>query len=261
MSAQSVSSVLGCDDVRASLSAFALGILDPDESAAIEEHLSSCANCRDALAHELETVGALALAIRPATPSAEARGALLAAIETVAAPSLPAPISLESARKASRVRSWLLPAVSIAAALLLIGVGVLGVLLNRTLDDRDDARSVAQLLSTYVSSGGEVVTMQAQDSSIYTYYKGQGSLLTAPGKDPVVVVAGCPESGDKLTYWVWFEQDGERTRAGKLTVGDNGSGWLTLYPEQPLTEFDSIGITVQLEDDQREDVLVAPLSG
>jgi len=86
-------------------------------------------------------------------------------------------------------------------------------------------------------------------------------LLTAPGKDPVVVVAGCPESGDKLTYWVWFEQDGERTRAGKLTVGDNGSGWLTLYPEQPLTEFDSIGITVQLEDDQREDVLVAPLSG
>ena len=85
-------------------------------------------------------------------------------------------------------------------------------------------------------------------------------MLTAPGKDPVVVVAGCPESGDKLTYWVWFEQDGERTRAGKLTVGDNGSGWLTLYPEQPLTEFDSIGITVQMENDQREDVLVAPLS-
>jgi len=77
--------------------------------------------------------------------------------------------------------------------------------------------------------------------------------------EPMVVVAGCPKSGDWLTYWVWFARDGQRTRAGKLNVGEDGSGWLALNPEQPLSEFDTIGITVELDNDSREDVLVAPL--
>jgi hypothetical protein len=261
MSAKSVTSI-SCDDVLASLGAYALGIVDPDEAADIEEHLTTCASCRAALAREQETVGALALAVEPAPPSAEARNRLLAAVAEIPATELAEPTALDTVR-AGRASSWrqkLLPLAAAAAVLLLIAVGALGVRLNRAIDQRDNARSTSQLISTYVSSGGRVVTMTAQDSSISKYYKGQGSLLIAPGMEPMVVVAGCPESGDWLTYWVWFAREGQRTRAGKLIVGEDGSGWLALSPDQPLSEFDTIGITVELDNDAREDVLVAPLS-
>jgi hypothetical protein len=261
MSANIVPS-LSCDEVRDSLDAYALGAVDPDELDAIEEHLALCPECRNVLARALQTVEALALAVHPVEPSQGARERLLAtASETPAPVSVePIPIDIARSRRATgRLGRLLLPAMSVAAALLLVGVGVLGVLLNRALEERDDARSTAQMLSTYVSAGGQVVTMQAQPASIYKSYKGQGSLLMAPGMEPVVVVAGCPESGDFLTYWVWFARGNERTPAGKLTVGDDGSGWMTLDPDLPLAEFDTIGITVVLADDAREDVLVAPL--
>jgi hypothetical protein len=262
MSAEIVPS-LTCDDVLASLGAHALGVLDGDEADAIDEHLAHCRTCREEYAIELRTVEALALAVPQVQPSADARARLLAAAAASPVSSSPEPISIDTARPGKRTRvltRWVLPLVSAAAVLLLIGVGTLGVLLNRTVDQRDDARSAAQILSTYVSSGGQVVTFEAQDASIYQKYKGQGSLLTAPGKEPVVVVAGCPKSGDYLTYWVWFSRDGKRTPAGKLTVGGDGSGWLTLNPNQPLSSFDTIGITVQLHDNSREDVMIAPLS-
>jgi hypothetical protein len=263
MSAENVPS-LTCDDVLASLGAHALGVLDSDEADAIDEHLANCRACREEYAIELRTVEALALAVPPAQPSAEARARLLAAAAASPAPAVPEPTSIDTARTRKRTSvstRWVLPLVSAAAVLLLIGVSSLGVLLNRTIDQRNEARSAAQVLSSYVSSGGQVVTFEAQDASIYQKYKGQGSLLTAPGKEPVVVVAGCPKSGDFLTYWVWFSRDGKRTPAGKLTVGGDGSGWLTLNTNQPLSSFDTIGITVQLHDDSREDVLIAPLSG
>lgn len=259
MSAPFTPTALNCDEVRAALGAHALGILEPDEDETVENHLDGCASCREALSRELASVGALALAVRPVAPSADARSRLMAAATAAPETATAEPVSLEMARGALRLRRMLLPAVSVAAAVLLIVAGILGVLLNRAVDDRDEARNVAELLSTYVSSGGDVVTMRALESSIYEYYEGQGSLLTAPGMEPVVVVADCPKSGKSLTYWVWFGRDGERVRAGKLVVGENGSGWLKLYPDQPLSEFDEIGITVQFNGDRREDVLVAPL--
>ena len=253
---------LSCEEVEASLGAYALGVLDADEVVAVEEHVADCPSCRQKLMDDLETVGALALMVPPVEPSPSVRDRLLSATATTPTHAIPAPISIDDARetwRGKRFSRWILPAVSAAAVLLLIGVGVLGVFLQQAIDDRDESQSVAQLLSTYVSSGGQVVTLQAQPVSIYENYEGQGSLLTAPGKQPVVVVAECPKSGD-MTYWVWFAREGERTPAGKITVGDDGSGWLTVKPDLPLNEFDTIGITVVLENDGREDVLVAPLS-
>jgi hypothetical protein len=254
---------LNCDEVEDSLGAYALGALDADEVVAVEEHVANCPACRQRLLTDLQTVEALALTVAPVEPSPKVRDRLLQAAATTPTLTIRQPISIDDAREARRGRRltrWILPAVSVAAVLLLIGVGVLGTMLQRAIDERDESRSVAQLLSTYVSSGGQVVTLEAQPVSIYENYQGQGSLLTAPGKEPVVVVAECPESGDMLTYWVWFSREGERTPAGKLTVGDDGSGWLTVDSDLLLNQFDTIGITVVLENDGREDVLVAPLS-
>jgi hypothetical protein len=249
---------LTCEEVEDSLSAYALGALDPDEVDAVDAHLAGCDSCRNQLARELETVGALASMVEPVVPSPEARRRLLEDA-TALPPARTEPVSISEARS-SRKLHWLLAATSVAAAILLIGVGVLGVLLSRAVDDRDESQNVAQLLSTYISSGGQVVTMEALPASIYENYEGQGSLLLAPGMEPAVVVAECPESGEHLTYRVWFSRNGDRTGVGTLTVGDDGSGWLKIDPTLELTQFDMIGITAIMEDEQREDVLMAPLA-
>jgi Putative zinc-finger len=51
-----------CDrEVRASLGAYALGALDPSESAVVDAHLAQCAGCRDELAELADVTGLLAL--------------------------------------------------------------------------------------------------------------------------------------------------------------------------------------------------------
>ena len=75
----------------------------------------------------------------------------------------------------------------------------------------------------------------------------------------VVVLAGCPETGKNVTYWVWFARGEERFSVGKLTVGEDGSGFLALSSDQPLSAFDSVGITIELKNEEQEDVLVGPL--
>jgi hypothetical protein len=252
--------ILTCEEVRDALGAYALGALDPDEIEGIEAHLVTCAACRAELARDMEAVDALAVAIAPSVaPSPDVRARLLATARATPAYVDPAPVSLAQRAAKSRVPSWVLPIMAAAATLLLVGVGVLGVLLTRAIDERNDAVDAAQLLSTYVSAGGQVVTLSSQPAPAYEGYDWQGSLVTAPGKNPVVVVAGCPKSGEYMTYWVWFARDGKRTPAGKLTVGANGSGYLALNGNEPLSDFDSIGITVVLDNQQRQDVLVAPL--
>jgi len=258
------SSELNCSEVVDSLGAYALDALDSDEREVIDAHLAVCPACSVALAEFTRTADALAFAVVPIQPSPELRARVMtsAGLSGVRE-SEPEPVSIAAAREAKakrRAPAWLLPVVSAAAAVLLVAVGVLGVALAKMVDQRDDAATTAQMLSTYVSAGGNVVTLQAQPVSLYSSYDGKGSLLTAPGKDPVVVVAGCPKSGDYLTYWVWFSKDGKRVAAGKLTVGGDGSGWIALDDNLSLADFDTIGITIKVQDDKSEDVLVAPLS-
>lgn len=253
---------LTCEEVLDSLGAYALGALDDGEVDAIDSHLVDCTSCRAALGEHEAVAASLATMVRGVDPSPAVRERLLAATETprphqihVVPPALEPP-----QRPVGAVSRWLLPAMSVAATLLLVGAGVLGVLLLRTIDQRDAALRSTAMLSTYASAGGEIVTLASQPVSEYEGYPWQGSLLTAPGKTPLVVVAGCPKSTKYFSYWVWFSLEGERTPAGKLTVRSDGSGWLYLKPDFNPDEFDMIGITVVLGDDEKQDVLVAPLN-
>lgn len=253
-----VGAQLTCEDVQDSLGAYALGILDADEIAAIDEHLAGCQMCRNELARQQAVVGSLAILTPQIEPSAKARAQLLEAAASSRLTVLREPIPIDSKARRS-IQEWATPILAAAATLLLIGVGVLSVLLMRSVDERDEAITASRMLSHYVSAGADVVTLSAQPLSDYAAYPWEGSMLTSPGKDPVVVVTGCPESGEYLTYYVWFSRDGERSPAGKLTVGNDGSGWLTLNLDQPFSEFDTIGITVVAHDNERQDVLMAPL--
>jgi hypothetical protein len=262
MSSLSLTS-MNCDEVRDELSAYALGILEPDEHRAIEHHLESCAECRAALRPFVHVVDALAFAPDAAPPRNEVRARLLAAVQTPVPASTPPVTAM--ATDAPRDRSvlvmprWAVWPAAAAAVLLIAGVAILAVLFAQARNERNDARSAERVLAAYLSAGGQITKLSVPPASDNGTYFGHGSLVTAPERPPIIVVGGCKPSGENRSYRVWVARGEDRTRVGELKVGKNGDGWLEVNVGEPLNEYDTVGITM-VTGDQRQDVLVAPLS-
>ena len=114
------------ESVHQLLGAYLLGGLEADEARAFEDHLRTCATCRQEL-EELESLPALLDAV----PAADA--VALAAAGSVSAPLEPAPqtllVDLSARRRKSR-RRWAAVVGAVAAACLALGF-LAGPLLNQ----------------------------------------------------------------------------------------------------------------------------------
>jgi hypothetical protein len=255
------STAIRCDDVMESLPAFALGALDGDESILVGEHLAACPACRAELAKYDAVVDQLNVTT-PVIPPASLRDRVLASAGSASAvipmptPTGEAPSELHSGPLRFSRRRVVTIGLATAASLLIAAVAVLAALLSDARESRDEAAATEQQLASYLSSGGQVTAMASLSAANYGYSFGQGSLVTAPGKAPLIVVGGCPKSDDDREYRVWLERDGDRIRVGILNVGEEGSGWLTFEPPEPLSSYDAIGVTMVTDDDVRNDLFV-----
>jgi anti-sigma factor RsiW len=251
-----------CEDVAELLPAYALGALDRDEAILTGDHLAMCPACRAELMMYEAVVGEIG-GVAPSSPPSALRERVLASVAAdrgEGAVHASRPVGLIESRSTAskeRRRPRLLTYGLAAAAVVLIGVmGVLAMLLADARDSRDEATAGEQQLASYLSAGGQVMPMSALAAADYGSSFGQGSLVTAPGKPPLVVVGGCPASSDGREYRVWLERDGDRTRVGVLDVGDEGTGWLTFDPPEALSTYDAIGVTMVTADDARQEVFV-----
>lgn len=252
-----------CEDMADLLPAYALGALDRDEAARVAGHLARCATCRAALTTYESVVDQINGSMPAAAPSG-LRDRVLAATKTGAAPA-PALIAvvggdtkLEGRRGRSKIRVLAVGLAAAAAIALISAVAVLAILLADTQESRDDAEAAEQELASYLSVGGAVMKLTSYSAANYGYSFGQGSLVTAPGKPPMIVVGGCPKSGKNREYRVWVERDGDRSRVGLIDVGDGGTGWLAFELSEPLSSYDSVGVTMVTGEDQsaRADLFV-----
>lgn len=229
----------GTDQIHAStphpddaLAAYALGILDADERALVEAHLAGCASCRAELARQEEVVGELGFAPDPVPPSADLRNSLLSEIHQ--APVTPAPRRL-------RPRVVFLAA---AAAIALVSIVVLAAMLARTMDQRDDARHGEREIAEYISNGGTLSALMPAPDAPADVTPGHGTLAVAPSQDQaMLVVHGLSPSVDGRRYMAWAERDGGRVRLGELVVDADGVGWLVLNAPEPMSAYDTVGVT------------------
>ncbi|MGH2531994.1 MAG: anti-sigma factor domain-containing protein [Thermomicrobiales bacterium] len=251
------------DDVADLLPAYALGALDRVEAIAVADHVSDCPICRTTLADYDAVVLDLNTAASTAPPAA-LRKRVLASAEraklepaTPSAPRVAHGIGQEPAAPGSPRRlRFVAFGLAAAAVALIVAVAVLAAMLADTRQSRDEAAAAEAQLASYLSAGGDVMAMTSLAAANYGYSFGQGSLVTAPDKLPMIVVGGCPESDTDREYRVWVERDGDRTRVGVLDVGDEGSGWLTFEPPEPLANYDSIGVTMVTGEDERSDLFI-----
>jgi anti-sigma-K factor RskA len=70
-------------DYKEMLAAYALGALDAEEARLLEEHLSTCTDCRAEMEQWRDTTAALALSVESIEPSAELRSRILETVRTI----------------------------------------------------------------------------------------------------------------------------------------------------------------------------------
>jgi anti-sigma-K factor RskA len=211
--------------------AYALGAVDPDESRDVEAHLAACATCRDLLAEYRELGGGLLFATPPMAAPAGITERMRERLT---------PVRHEAAPRAwwTRLRgAFLVPALAAAILLLLVTniywVGRMNRLDRQVTEQASLAASLANAPATALRAEASAPYAQGV---VYASTSGQAALLC---------VYGMPALPSDKAYQLWLINDGKRESGGVFQVSGNGFGFLMVRPAHPLTDYSSVGITVE----------------
>jgi len=238
-----------CLQVDDLLDAFALDALDLSERRFVEDHLAGCLQQRDRLAEIEEVLSMMGQAVTLIAPPPAIWERLVAETrspEGVVVEPRPTPIRAATPRQTSNVvtmNRWVAWAGGIAAVLLLTSTVALGTAVQR---DGDDVVAEDPLVEM-VARGGQIVPLSTQPQPEAISEVGQGSILTAPGMTPAVVVDHWTPSNDALKYIVWMAaaSGGDPTVLGEIKIDEDGNGILLLNGVTSFEGFDVFGISIQ----------------
>jgi anti-sigma factor RsiW len=251
---------LTCDEVRDLAPLFVTGALDPDEMAAVREHLAGCDDAHAELAELGESAAALLETAPPAEPSASLKPRLLAAAQAdldagrhpsqagaapaaaatppaaapsaasaaPAAPGASTVVSLEAARSRRGTRlGWVLAA---AAVIVAVALGGWNIALRRDLSSAEAYRNgVDQALDLAAQPGSVTALLANPDGSV--------SGFGVVGADGTVKLAvrGLPATTGSQVYTAWsIEGTTPPVSMGDFTVGADGVAITTV--QAPNTE-------------------------
>lgn len=209
------------DGLAEVLPAYALGIVDDDERAAVDAWLAANPSHHRELAAFQAVVDRLPLVVDEREPAVDLRARVLSTAAGVSA-AAPRPPTLMPAPLAWHRRPA--PWAAIAAALLVaaLGLGVWSAVLRGQLAEQ---RSVAQQLQDQlVASQAQIALLQTQPRvTIYTISgtsdapNATGEVVFVPQQQAAfLTITNLPAVAPDRAYQVWFIQDGQPVSAGLL---------------------------------------------
>jgi hypothetical protein len=225
-------------DEAAELAApYVLGALEPDEEAAVHEHLRTCRESHAEFEEVGSVVPALAEAVEPVEPPAALKSRILAAaaaeragpapvvagpvVAPVASPaSVGLPVPIDARRRGPSPVSWFLVAAAGIAVVALVAVNLLT--LGRLNASEQFARDVAAVIDTGSQPGAVTAVLAPAETD------GPRGLASV-GPDGTVTMALqdlTPTSGNEV-YEGWaIVGEAAPVPLGGFTVGDGGTGRL-----------------------------------
>lgn len=237
------------------LGAYALGALDPDEQAELEEHLAGCEHCSSLLAEYQQVAEGLLTAVGSQSPSPDLRRRLAEAVAASAEPSPGAqapetpPAAAPQRGPAARPR-WrqLLRWPSAAWA----GLGLVLVVINLVLVTQVIAlsnRSQA-LLAQQRANQTALAVMSYPNSQVADLEQDsvRGSFVYDDQLPLAVLnVWGLPALESDQVYQLWLiDQAGDRTSGGTLAPTDDQEFVsLVVWAKDSFATVQGIGITVE----------------
>jgi len=252
---------LHCADATDLAAAFVLGALDPSEAAAVREHLAGCPEAHSEFAELGGVAPALLANVEIVQPPADLRARIRAAAEAelaarstpAAQAEVPAP-QPRPARPAAAIdvppagrwagglfRRPVWAAVSLAAALALVALGVWNVQLRSQIDDLSTYRNgVAAVLDQAARPGAELAVLSTAAANGPSGIAAVG----ADGSVALVMHELAPTSGNQV-YEAWLiAGKGAPVPIGGFTVGSGGSAWFAT-PHASLGEGVTVALTLK----------------
>jgi anti-sigma-K factor RskA len=190
------------------LPAYALGCLDREEEILVSEHLAHCTSCQGELRTYQNVADEMALAAPEVLPRVELRQELMARFHS------PPPSAAVGGTSPWWIRMnelWrrIAPAWGLVSLVLILALAV-------------------RFAGTDAAPGAT------------------GTLvLSVDGTHGTLVVDGLTPLDETQAYQLWLIKDGQRTDGGLIPINRNGYGALWVSSPEPLSSYQSFGVTVE----------------
>ncbi len=216
------------DHIADLLPGYALGSLDPGETARATEHLEVCELCRSELLSYYSVSEKLVLAAPDYTPPVELRQKILKAVSDKNRPA-GAVIAWSKLRASFQV----LPAAWIVMCILLVVLAASNLLLWREVNQLRASADEIRFI-TVVMKGTELAPLAT------------GMIIINPsGQQGTLVVDGLPYLETNYEYQLWLIRNGARANGGTFSVNAQGYASKEIYAHDPLVTYPGFGITIE----------------
>jgi hypothetical protein len=225
------------DEVVELAASFVLDALEPDEMAAVREHLATCTLPHPEIAELGGVVPALAASVPLVEPPESLKARVMAAaaadlearqiaadsteVEAAAVPPRPAEdVVRPFRRQPSRLGAW---ALGIAAVVAIVALGGLNLSLQRQLDEaRAYQQQVAAVLDAAKQPGSLTAVLRSEDAAGPSGF----AAVTSGGVARIAMRDLAPTTGTEV-YEAWvIASDGVPVALGELELRAGGVGYL-----------------------------------
>ncbi len=240
-----------CEELEELIPAFMLDAVDSADRARIESHLPRCRRCSQLVEAYQPVTDLMAYAAEPVEPRAELKYRVLAATmpqRKVAPAPAPSPLAQFSTWLSSLFRA---SAFSALALLLLLALGVWNFTLQNQIAHQAAATNQLSadvtrqrgLLTALAYADGQPRRLQGTEVAA----QAMGRLYSVYDETAFMVVTyDLPVLKPDQAYQLWLiDPSGNRTSGGVFTVDERGRGWLFGRAPKPLSEYQSVGVTVE----------------
>jgi len=205
--------------IRELIAAYALDALDADESARVQEHLTTCAGCRKDLTEYARVCDGMAVSASPAAPPQGLEQKVLREA------------SLAKQRRVPWIaRAWN-PALAAAAAMLIIVLGAANVV-QWVRSPQFQAQSKGLVTVALVGTG--------EHKDAY------GTMVVdTDDNEGVLAVRGLPRLGPESRYQLWLMKGAEVQSGGLFQVSEDGYGSLLIKIPGGFRGFRRFSISVE----------------
>lgn len=245
---------LPCAFVRDDLDAWALGGLDEEEVARIEQHLAECSECRAEADHWLKVASTLPLSLVPVSPPAETKQRLMQKIADdqmrAVSPSLPRTTTTQSSASRPMLRRFTWSQALVAPLIV-----ALIVVSSWAFSLRDQVETLETGDLQVPATDDFMLPAGVQTFSLNTECQqctSAGRLLADPKTANALFVAWNLDPA--MVHQVWCVDDqGARTMVASLKVTQSGDVVQPLVFEKPISGYSQI--YVMSKDDGNEQMM------
>jgi hypothetical protein len=236
-----------CAELQPEIAAYALG--ETEAAAALLEHLADCPACQRSLRAYVQVARMLPYDAPDVAPPPALRTRILTAVEESGA-ALPMPVATPEShgtlRAGDQPRRWrwlpsFRPAFGLAVAAF-VALLLWNVALQRQVNTQ-----AAQITASRAS--WQTMTALLNNSAVRWYAitgdEANGHFWAAPqGQVACLVAQGLPPLHEGQVYQVWLVHGGEHASGGTFEEHD-GNGWVLIRSNEPLSNYDSVGVTIE----------------